>query len=508
MKKILFLVLVAFGFAAGAQNSVYQGVYSKQGDLSNSPDAEYQLIRRHYTIKADGTSEFNFRKEIKIIRNKALTAYADKGESFILWNPDFQTLKINECYTLQADGKRVEMPKAAFVEQLPSGCVDCGRYNHIREMAIVHTGMEYGCTIVLDYTIKSKSNIIDESLIIPQDCPVKKYEIIVEAPQQQSKNMTLNFTNALTGAPAFTCETIGDGKNLHVVYTNVGQTYSEPYLPAAIETYPIVTISNAVKAQPAIIFEKVADAEILLTTELQDNDKLAWANKICNYVNKNIKTNDIPLALTNYQIAPAEQTWASGCGTQMDKAYLLASLLSQVGCGDVSLSHEGKVNVVINGTEYSILPGSSKLSKVATTSSDEVPQFVINGDVTFQPTPLAGNYYKVMIQSAPGSISSRIHPASLSSMRKAPLQVAKENEKYSQTIVLPEGMKMVGKPVAIKKAMKGLGSMEIDIHQEGNKIIATRSLSLERDIIKDPKQYKAFRQWMQLWWQHNMIIVK
>ena len=505
MKKILILVLVALGFSAAAQNSVYQGVYSKQGDLSKSPDAEYQLIRRHYTLNADGTSEFNFRKEITIIRNKALTAYADKGESFIVWNPDFQTLKINECYTIQADGKRVDMPKAGFIEQLPSNCVDCGRYNNIREMAIVHTGMEYGCTIVLDYTIKSKSAILDERLIIPQDCPVKKYEVIVDAPKNAQPKT--NFTNALTGAPAFNCETQHNEESFRVVYTNVGQTYVDSYLPAAEELYPIVTISNKEQAQPIASFESVKDAEILLTTELQDNDKLTWAKNICTYVNENIKTNDIPLSTTNYKIAPAQETWASNCGTKMDKAVLLASLLHQVGFDKVAVSAEGNVIVVVEGTEYTILPHSSNLTKAAP-ASNEAPRFVISGDVPFQPTPMAGNYYKVKLPSAPGSLSTRINPAALSSMRKAPLQVANETESYSQTITLPDGMKMVGKPIAVKKALKGLGTMEINIRQEGSKIIATRSLTIERDIIKEAKEYKAFRQWMQLWWQYNEIIVK
>ena len=87
-------------------------------------DAEYQLIRRTYTVNNDGSLDIRFRKEIKLIRNRAFTAYADKGETFILYNPAIDELTINESYTIRPDGSRVQTPPNAFVDQLPSqsGC--------------------------------------------------------------------------------------------------------------------------------------------------------------------------------------------------------------------------------------------------------------------------------------------------------------------------------------------------------------------------------------------------
>ena len=145
--------------------------------IAQSPDAEYNLIRRSYRVNNDGSMDIRFRKEITLLRNRAITAYADKGETFIHYNPAFETLTINECYTLTADGKKVETPKNAFVEQLPSECTDCGRLNGIREMAIVHTALEYNCTIVLDYTIHRNSSFLVQRFDLHQDCPVKRYEI-------------------------------------------------------------------------------------------------------------------------------------------------------------------------------------------------------------------------------------------------------------------------------------------------------------------------------------------
>ena len=163
MKKIILTIITAvFAITAMAQTQ---------------PDAEYNLIRRSYKLNNDGSMDIRYRKEIKLLRNRAITAYADKGETFITYNPAFETLTINECYTIMADGTKVVTPQNAFVLQLPSECTECGRLNDIREMAIVHTALEYNCTIVLDYTLHRESSLLVERFNLNQDCPVKRYEI-------------------------------------------------------------------------------------------------------------------------------------------------------------------------------------------------------------------------------------------------------------------------------------------------------------------------------------------
>ena len=98
---------------------------------AQGPDAVYRLLRQEWVVNADGTSDYHYRHEVQILRNRALTAYADKGETFVVYNPDLEELSVNEVYTLRADGSRVDMPQNAFVYQLPSECADCGRFNHI-----------------------------------------------------------------------------------------------------------------------------------------------------------------------------------------------------------------------------------------------------------------------------------------------------------------------------------------------------------------------------------------
>ena len=187
MKKIvLTIITLAFAITGMAQTQ---------------PDAEYNLIRRSYKVNKDGSMDIRYRKEIKLLRNRAITAYADKGETFISYNPSFETLTINECYTIMADGTKVVTPQNAFVLQLPAECTDCGRLNDIREMAIVHTALEYNCTIVLDYTLHRNSSLLVERFNLNQDCPVKRYEIRYADGHTQIEN-------------------------------NLPQTVNDPYMPA------------------------------------------------------------------------------------------------------------------------------------------------------------------------------------------------------------------------------------------------------------------------------------
>lgn len=67
MKKTVLTAIVLFAAAFAAAQT-------------GQPDAEYNLIRRSYRTNSDGSMDIRFRKEIVLLRNRAITAYADKGD--------------------------------------------------------------------------------------------------------------------------------------------------------------------------------------------------------------------------------------------------------------------------------------------------------------------------------------------------------------------------------------------------------------------------------------------
>lgn len=107
------------------------------------------------------------------------------GETFITYDPQYQELKIHESYTRQKDGTIVKTPDNAFVEVLPSSAKDAPAYNRLKEMVVVHTGLELGATIVLDYSIVSRAGYLpalDVCCPVRELSPIKEFTCTVEVP--------------------------------------------------------------------------------------------------------------------------------------------------------------------------------------------------------------------------------------------------------------------------------------------------------------------------------------
>lgn len=139
------------------------------------PEAEFRKLEKHYTLRADGSQELRVRKELTLYTHAAMNGLY--GETFITYDPAFQDLQIHKSYTLQKDGTVVNTPENAFVEVLPSGAADAPAYNRLKEMVVVHTGLELGATIYLDYSIISKPGYLPALDVC---CPVRELSPIKE----------------------------------------------------------------------------------------------------------------------------------------------------------------------------------------------------------------------------------------------------------------------------------------------------------------------------------------
>ena len=129
MKKIIISAFAIFAVtAAVAQNS----------------DATLNSVTETYTLNSDGSIDYDYFKSLTYNTQFAFNSLF--GETFIVYNPEFQTLKINECYTIQSDGTRIDAPANAFNEVLPSAAANSSAYNGLREMVVTHTGLETGAT--------------------------------------------------------------------------------------------------------------------------------------------------------------------------------------------------------------------------------------------------------------------------------------------------------------------------------------------------------------------------
>lgn len=119
--------------------------------MLSAQEAEFVKLSKYYTLHEDGSQEFRCAKELTLFTHTAMNS--TYGETFIVYNPDFQKLKIHTCYTKQKDGTIIQAPENAFVEVLPRFAADAPAFNQLKEMVVVHTGLDIGSTIYLDYSI-------------------------------------------------------------------------------------------------------------------------------------------------------------------------------------------------------------------------------------------------------------------------------------------------------------------------------------------------------------------
>ena len=56
----------------------------------------------------------------------------------------------------------MKTPENALLEVLPSAAADALAYNGLKEMVVVHTGLELGATIYLDYSVDPRPGYLPD----------------------------------------------------------------------------------------------------------------------------------------------------------------------------------------------------------------------------------------------------------------------------------------------------------------------------------------------------------
>ena len=76
-------------------------------------EAEFKKIKESWTLQADGTQVYRQSKVLTLYTHTAMNR--TYGESFITYDPRYQTLQIHESYTRQKDGNIIKTPANALV---------------------------------------------------------------------------------------------------------------------------------------------------------------------------------------------------------------------------------------------------------------------------------------------------------------------------------------------------------------------------------------------------------
>lgn len=354
-------------------------------------EAEFRKLSKTYILRADGSQELRVQKELTLFTHAAMNGLY--GETFIVYDPEFQELTIHESYTRQKDGTVIKTPSNALVEVLPSSAANAPAYNHLKEMVVVHTGLELGATIYLDYSIVSKAGYLPELDVC---CPVKELspvkEFIFRLNVPAGKSVRYELLNASAkpviaqgnGMKSFIW-TLKDVAPRPYAYPsgrgNLGlvQAIASGMMPVFVaSTWPGYT--EAVKylqKQFAVGNTSVVEGKVAELTQGLEGNPQAMRNAIANYMAGLYQLGHCNVSLQDagYRLRPASEVITSAYGTQAELVNLdvtlqrAAGLEAEVAVCALRPSVDGNRGLA---TVMSLVCQSKKMpEKVALTGTEE-----------------------------------------------------------------------------------------------------------------------------------------
>lgn len=354
-------------------------------------EAEFRKLSKTYTLRADGSQELRVQKELTLFTHAAMNGLY--GETFIVYDPEFQELTIHESYTRQKDGTVIKTPSNTLVEVLPSSAANAPAYNHLKEMVVVHTGLELGATIYLDYSIVSKAGYLPELDVC---CPVKELspvkEFIFRLNVPAGKSVRYELLNASAkpviaqgnGMKSFIW-TLKDVAPRPYAYPsgrgNLGlvQAVASGMMPVFVaSTWPGYT--EAVKylqKQFAVGNTSVVEGKVAELTQGLEGNPQAMRNAIANYMAGLYQLGHCNVSLQDagYRLRPASEVITSAYGTQAELVNLdvtlqrAAGLEAEVAVCALRPSVDGNRGLA---TVMSLVCQSKKMpEKVALTGTEE-----------------------------------------------------------------------------------------------------------------------------------------
>lgn len=483
-------------------------------------EAEFGKLEKTYTLHADGSQEMRVYKELTLFTHAAMNGLY--GESFIIYNPEYQELKIHDSYTRQKDGTMIKTPENAFVEVLPSLAADAPAYNGLKEMVIVHTGLELGATIYLDYSVITRPGYLpalDICMQVEEMSPIKEYVCSISVPEGKPFHYTLANGKTIP-------QVKNENGNKVVTWTlkNVPAYYpmeSTPALSGNVQVVLANTYASAVDALKVLRsqFTAADDKEVAALAQKLLKEKKDAGSEITlkNYV-QGLGTCRLSLANVGYRLRPAAEVIRTAYGTEAEKMNLLAGLLKAAG-----LPAEVKVAYAVKAENDNLgLSAISQLfldSPVVADRQDYQPVLNLDGKQvaletskpihekdTLNVTPetgkaLAGGYRLVTLPRAKSGIAIYGYGFGNSECKTNLLLSGKADETYTCLVNVPADMQ-VCTPQATKEIANAVGKLQITVKTTGGKTEVIRSLKLDKLLIT-PAQYADFHRLMSEWDDSN-----
>ena len=509
-----------------------------------APEARFGKLSKTYTLHADGSQELRVQKELTLYTHAAMNSLY--GETFIVYDPQYQQLEIHDSYTRQKDGTIVRTPDNAFVEVLPSAAANAPAYNGLKEMVVVHTGLELGATIYLDYSIKSRAGYLPELDIccpIKELSPIDEFTLRIEVPEGK----TLHYE--LLNASARPAETNKDGmKSITWKLKNVEpRPYSYPSLRSSLGLVqqassgmmPVLVASTWASYADALKSlarqfvpgdRTVIEAKLTELKQAAQKDSSDLRSAIATYMDGLYRSAQCKVSLgeAGYRLRPASEVIRSAYGTQAELVNLDVALQQAAGLkAEVAICalHPAEVDNLGLGSIISLVAKSDATPKgVVLQGTDEarLQGYMTVTDLQAQPlelkAPKVQDTQKAVLEIK--ADNSQTLPEGWQVVNLKPISVAlplyayaanttiRENILLPQTvdvtsetlIKLPEGT--TWSPKADKVVANKCGKVSFTYHPTTDGITVTRSLSITQQLLT-PEVYRDFYALMAEWRDTN-----
>ena len=509
-----------------------------------APEARFGKLSKTYTLHTDGSQELRVQKELTLYTHAAMNSLY--GETFIVYDPQYQQLEIHDSYTRQKDGTLVRTPTNAFVEVLPSAAANAPAYNRLKEMVVVHTGLELGATICLDYSIKSRAGYLPELDIC---CPVKELSPIdeftfrIEVPEDKPLHYEL------LNASARPSEAQKDGmKSVTWKLKDVEpRPYSYPSLrsslgivqQAASGMMPVIVASTwpgYAKALKSLARQftpgdrTVIEAKLTELKQAAQKDSTDLRSVIADYMNGLYRFNlcTVSLQEAGYRLRPASEVIRSAYGTQAELVNLdvalqqAAGLKAEVavcalrpsetdnrGMGSivsvVAKSDATPKDAVLQGTDEARLQSYMTVTdlqaqplKLPFRNIQDTQQDIL--EVKADNSQALPNGWQVVNLKPVSAVLPLYTYAANTNIRENILLPQTVNVTCETLVKLPEGT--VWSPKAGKELTRPCGKVSFAYRSDADGVTVTRSLSITQQLFT-PEVYRDFYALMAEWRDTN-----
>lgn len=316
---------------------------------SDLPEDDYVLLHdfTEITLLGDGRVERRYRRVLKILTEYAIDAVCDPR---IGWDSKKQELVVNSLKTYQRDGTVVVqttgMPADHNLSQVtPDGLDLCPDYIHRQETVVAFLGIERGCVVDFDYTVRDRvagKRWLSDVVLLQGEATTLERKFTLRLPAGIKTSW-----NSGNGAPKCLLEEKNGEQVISCTMTDVPGISAESDGAGAADFLPCVSFAawlddgcSETSWYSALVGEMEAAATgagaALVGEEAKElckglRNKDDMFRKLHDFAGKAVRKVHYPALLTEEPARHADRVYETAYASQKDHAVLLLALCRAAG---------------------------------------------------------------------------------------------------------------------------------------------------------------------------------